>query len=336
MARPPRIQQAGAWYHVIARGIERRALFSRNRDYIHFLELVGRFSERYACNISAYVLMPNHFHLFVQTMEGNLSRAVQWLTTSYAAWFNTLYSRNGHLFQGRFKAVVVDPDEWAVNLTRYIHLNPVRVRPLGLDKTARATARQGLAPAPTEEVARQRVTLLRDFRWSSYPAYAGYELGQKWLQSDWILERCGRNPKDRRRWYREYCEAALRGGLKNPLPENVLQQLCLGGREFLKELLRKSGRSPARPRPGFEQIRVAIEKVRQETWATMVTRHGDSGRELALYLMRENGHSLRVAARAVGIKRAPTAGMAIKRFEGRLATDKTLRKAVEQVKESLR
>ena len=86
----------------------------------------------------------------------------------------------------------------------------------------------------------------------------------------------------------------------------------------------------------FEQIRVAIEKVRQETWATMASRHGDWGRDLALYLMRENGHSLRAAARSVGIKRAPTAGMAIKRFEARLATDNALRKAVEQVTESLR
>ena len=159
-----------------------------------------------------------------------------------------------------------------------------------------------------------------------------YERGPEWLQSDWILERCGRNAKERRRWYREYCEAAVRGGLKNPVPENVLEQLCLGGREFLKEVLRKSGRSPAGPRPGFEQIRVAIEKVRQETWDTMVIRHGDWSRDLELYLMRENGHSLRVAAKAVGIKRAPTAGMAIQRFEARLATDKTLRKAVEQVK----
>jgi Transposase and inactivated derivatives len=77
MARRPRIQRSEACYHVIARGIERRALFSGKRDYEHFLELLGRFCERYACNISAYVLMPNHFHLFVQTMEVNLSGAVQ-------------------------------------------------------------------------------------------------------------------------------------------------------------------------------------------------------------------------------------------------------------------
>ena len=151
MARRPRIQYAGAWYHVTARGIERRVIFRADWDRLHFLELLERLSRRFACNIVAYVLMENHFHLFLQTREANLSRAIQWVTTAYAAWFNLRYNRCGHLFQGRFKGVVVDPEEWAVSLSRYIHLNPVRIGRLGLNKTARAAARQGLSTRPEQE-----------------------------------------------------------------------------------------------------------------------------------------------------------------------------------------
>ena len=320
----------------MARGIEKQALFSGERDYQHFLELLERFCERYACHIAVYALMPNHFHLFVQTMEGNLSRAVQWLTTAYAAWFNTRNQRSGHLFQGRFKAVLVDPQEWALKLSRYIHLNPVRIKRLGLDKKARTAARLGLQAATTPEEVRQRVTVLREFRWSSYRAYAGYEGGPKWLQADWILQRSGKSRGERRRWYRQYCESAVRDGLPDPAPEAVLLQMCLGGRKFLNELLRKSGQPPSgKVRPGFEQVRAAIEKVRGESWDKLTARRGDWSRGLALYLMRENGHSLRSAAAAVGMKRAPTAGMAIIRLERRLTTDKALRKALERVRKAM-
>ena len=87
------------------------------------------------------------------------------------------------------------------------------------------------------------------------------------------------------------CASAVREGLKNPEPESVLQQMCLGGREFLDELMAKSGQRPVRQRAGFEEIRTAIERVREERWDTLVSRHGDWSRELALYWIRENGHA---------------------------------------------
>ena len=131
-------------------------------------------AERFACNVSAYALMSNHFHLFLQTLEPNLSRVMQWLMSAYSAWFNRRYDRAGHLFQGRFKAVVVDPANWAVSLTRYIHLNPARVGRLGLDKAARERARQGVNTKPPIGTGAPDLATLRAYRWSSYPAYAGY------------------------------------------------------------------------------------------------------------------------------------------------------------------
>jgi putative transposase len=221
MARPPRLQIAGAWHHIIARGIERSSVFKQDRDREHFLELLEVMAARFACNLSAYVLMENHFHLFLQTLEPNLSRAVQWLTISYGAWFNRRHERAGHLFQGRFKAVVVDPSDWAVRLTRYIHLNPVRIKRLGLDKSARQAARRGLSQPPEPEAVRQRIRTLREFRWSSYRAYAGYAKAPEWLKADWILRHGGRRSSQQRARYRDYCESAIREQADDPIEESI-------------------------------------------------------------------------------------------------------------------
>src|SRR6185369_1710301 len=117
----------------------------------------------------------------MQTSDANLSPAMQWLNGTYTSWFNLRHRRAGHLLQGRFKAVVVEPEEWALGLTRYIHLNPVRVQRLGLDKVAQRGRRQGIGQPASAEVIQARLELLGNFRWSSYRAYAGYEKAPAWL-----------------------------------------------------------------------------------------------------------------------------------------------------------
>ena len=138
MTRPLRIDVVGGWYHVTARGIERRSVFRNDRDNAHFLELLEEMRERYAVTVHAYVLMGNHYHLLIQTPEANASQALQWLNVSYSAWFNRRHGRCGPLFQGRFKSVLVDGNGgWALEASVYVHLNPVRVKRLGLDKGGR-------------------------------------------------------------------------------------------------------------------------------------------------------------------------------------------------------
>src|SRR5687768_10537462 len=122
MARSLRIIYPGAWYHVISRGIDRRSIFIDARDRYHFLDLLPRMRERFGVNLYAYVLMANHYHLLLQTTDPNLSQALQWLNVSYSVWFNRRHRRVGPLFQGRFKAMVVQPETWALPLSRYIHL----------------------------------------------------------------------------------------------------------------------------------------------------------------------------------------------------------------------
>ena len=110
MARAPRIQRPGARYHMTAHGSERRAIYRDESDRAHFLELLGELTERFGLRVHAYVLMDNHFHLLVETPEANLSRAMQWLNVSYSVWLNRRHDRVGRMFQGRFKAVLVEDE----------------------------------------------------------------------------------------------------------------------------------------------------------------------------------------------------------------------------------
>jgi len=118
------------------------------RDRRRWLELLGEAVSLFNLVVHGYVLMDNHYHLIVETREANLSRAMQWLQTSYSMGFNRRRGRVGPLFQGRFKAVVVDPAGWGLELSRYVHLNPVRTARQGLDKRARQADRLGARGRP--------------------------------------------------------------------------------------------------------------------------------------------------------------------------------------------
>jgi len=156
--------------------------------------------------------MDNHFHLLLELTEANLSRSLQWLKVSYSMWFNRRHSRSGHLFQGRFKSIRVERDTWALELSRYVHLNPVRVEELGMGKRERAARRAGLSAAPEAAQVRQRVQRLRAYGWSSYQAYAGLAPVPKWVECETVRSLGGGPKRERTRRYREYVETALREG----------------------------------------------------------------------------------------------------------------------------
>src|SRR5687768_10187557 len=151
MARPLRVIVENGWYHITARGNERQAIFRDDQDRKRFLAWIEESAETYHWRVHAYVLMPNHYHLLVETPRANLSLAMQWLHTAYSVWFNRRHHRVGHLFQGRFTSILVEPETWALALSSYLHLNPVRTRALGLDKSARARQRRGLDGPPTAQ-----------------------------------------------------------------------------------------------------------------------------------------------------------------------------------------
>jgi REP element-mobilizing transposase RayT len=328
MSRPLRIDRAGGWYHLTGRGNERRAVFRDDRDREHFCELLGELVARFRVRLHAYVLMENHYHLMVELTEPNLSRTGQWLNLSYSVWFNRRHGRSGHLFQGRFKSVVVDPEPWGLELSRYVHLNPVRVSRMGLGKADRQKQRAGATGAPDARVVRERVSRLRQYRWSSYRAYVGLGPRPEWLECEPVLSLAGGRQGERRRNYREYVELAVREGLERSPWEALRHQVVLGSEKFV-EKLRVHVRGKAREqrgvarlgsaRPRLEDVIANVEKVKGEAWAEFRDRYGDEGRDLVLYVgQRACGMKLGELAAAAGMSDYKAVSMAIRRYEGRL------------------
>src|SRR5437899_9529939 len=153
MARPLRIDVRNGWYHVTNRGNNRQIIYLDDRDRLHFLELFGEVVERYGVEVHGYVLMSNHYHVLIRTPDANLSAAVQWLNVAYSIWWNRRHGRSGHVFQGRFKAVLVEAGQWVLACSLYLHLNPVAVQGLGLSKAEKAMEGKGLAKPDRELLA---------------------------------------------------------------------------------------------------------------------------------------------------------------------------------------
>jgi putative transposase len=345
MARPLRIEIPGGRYHLTARGNERRDIFRDDRDRRHFLELLAQLPDRFGVALHAYVLMPNHFHLLLETPEANLSRTAQWLNVSYSVWFNRRHQRSGHLFQGRFGAVIIEDDAGFQEVGRYLHLNPARQKKLGLDKRGRAAGRLGLPTPPSAEVVAQRLEILRRWKWSSYPAYAGFCDAPPWLTREALGILCGgKSAKERQSALRSYTEQAVREGLPEAPWERLIGNVVLGTRAFA-ERLRKSLPVNKREQPdvrhlsasvSWERIVQAVESAKGESWQEFRDRHGDWGRDAALWLGRRTGRlSLRTLAEVMGGLDYTAAGAAVSRFTRRLAEDKELSKVIARIERQL-
>jgi REP element-mobilizing transposase RayT len=345
MARPLRIERPGGRYHVTARGNERKAIYRTDSDRAHFLELLAEATERFAIRLHAYVLMENHYHLLVETPEANLSRAMQWLNVSYSIWFNRRHHRAGHLLQGRFKAVIVEDDHGWQEVGRYVHLNPVRVAGLGLDKRQRAASKAGLTQGPKPQLVAQRLNLLREFPWSSYRAYAGYCSGVGWLWRQPLDRVCGgRSESERRAALREYTEAAVRQGVVERPWDRLVAGMVLGSEAFAR-FLRQKAKGNAReqpalgkllPRIDWQRIIAALEEARGESWEDFSHRHGDWGRDAALWLGRRHGrYRLGELGELAGGMDYAAVGQAVSRFGKRLAQGGSLPRQVAGIEKSI-
>ena len=334
MARALRIERAGGWYHLTARGNQRQPIYEDRRDYQHFCELLAEAVTRFRWRLHAYVLMKNHFHLLVETLDPNLSASMQWLGVSYTLWFNRRHERTGHLFQGRFKSIIVDPAAWSVALTYYLHLNPVRVSALGLGKTDRAAAATSGMAAPDPALVGKRLERLREFSWSSYRAYVGATARPQWLTCDTILEQMGRGTlASRQQRYRQETEQMLRQGLPPSPWEQLQAQVALGSEKFLRKVCGAIAGNPREQpsigqlvrRPAWDAVVTAVETIKGERWADFRDRYGDHGRDLALYLARQHCQlSLGELGTLAGGMDYVTVAMAVRRLAARLRQDKPL------------
>lgn len=216
MARPLRLEFPGALYHVTARGNERKPIFRDEQDRRRFLERLAQVARMHALVVHAYVLMRNHYHLLVETPAANLARAMRQLGGTYTQDFNRRHRRAGHLFQGRYKAILVDKDAYLLELSRYIHLNPVRV---------------GEVLRPWE------------FRWSSAAAVVGKAPVPAFLAVGTVLGHFGRRPAVARRRYAAFLMDGVEKGVAQPWAA-VEGQVLLGERRWVERMKRRLGKRP--------------------------------------------------------------------------------------------
>jgi putative transposase len=344
VARPVRCEFPGGWYHLTARGNERKDIFRDHRDREHFVDLLAELEGRFGLEVHAYVLLGNHYHLLVRMRrERGLSAGMQFLGVSYSVWFNRRHRRSGHLFQGRFKAVVVDFDAWGGALSRYIHLNPVRTKRHGLDKRARAADREGLGAVVPKEEADRRLARLREERWSSYPAYAGRSECPPWLHTAETLAKFGRGSRGVAQ-YRRYVEEAVRGGWLESPWQNLVGGFVLGGKDLLGKV-RKQAKADPREQPGWKEIKrqvglpeivAAVRRLRGQTRKDKSARHGDWGRPMVLMAARRlAGIDNRTLADWMGGRNDSAVTQAVKRLEARMHTDRKLAKFYASLQEEM-
>ena len=330
MARALRIDIRDGWYHITNRGIDRHRIFDDARDYGHFLELLGEMHERYSVRVHAYVLMDNHYHLLIQAPEANASQAMQWLNVSYSLWFNSRHNRVGPLFQGRFKSILIEGNgAWVLEACFYLHLNPIRIRTLGLDKRGRRVEGHGLH-SPSAEQVRARLERLRAYRWSSYRAYAGYCQKAEWLETGEILRRSGGRERLRKR-----IENYVTQGMNEDKIMALKAKLLLGSMAFVEAMKQRISKT-SKEQPDrkilechvtFNQIVSVVEREVGEKWNRFFDRHGDKARDMVLYLARKrSGLTLREIGEHAGGLEYKTVGKAIERFGRRIKTDGNLAK----------
>lgn len=236
MSRQLRIDFPGAIHHITSRGNESRNIYRDDRDRIRFVEILEEVVTLRKWVLHAWVLMSNHYHLLIETPEIGLSRGMKKLNETYAKWFNTRHRRVGHLFQGRFKNILVERESHLLELTRYIVLNPVRC---GAVKYA------------------------GDWKWSNYRATAGLAKAPHWLETDWTLAKFdswdrGQAREDYRRFVAE-----ARGSEYKPW-ESLIGQIYLGGEAFsemVQKIIDSQPRSRAYPRAQLEIVRPTLEHV---------------------------------------------------------------------------
>lgn len=242
MSRPLRIEYPGAVYHVTARGNAEAPVFTDPADGARFLELLGREvgQQRWLCH--GYCLLEDHFHLLIETPEPNLGRGMGRLTMTYAQWFNRRHGRHGHLFAGRYKAILVEKDAWLLPLCRHVVLNPVRL---------------------------SAVNRADQWRWSSYRPLAFGEAEPGWLHQGWVLAALGGGGEAARAAWRAYVE----DGIEAPSPWTALRAgHYLGGAAFLADMAaRLDGRS-------FDQVpRAATDPARPTADAVLAAVAGAAG-----------------------------------------------------------
>jgi len=305
LARQLRIEYPGALYHVTSRGNEKKDIFRSIKDRDKFLSYLSSAWERHGAVFHAYCLMSNHFHLMVETPLGNLSWIMKHINGSYTTYFNVKHKRAGHLLQGRYKAVLVQADAYAAELSRYIHLNPVRAK---------------------------MVSTPEEYRWSSCSRYLeGTE--PSWLSTGLVLGYFGTEDEDRRRNYRDYLYDAIGKESRDPLSDSVASTI-LGSDDFVRDIREKylDGKENDRELPALRDLSrgpgvAEIKALSEEAFPE----NERLARMAGIYLCwRYSGAKLKEIGALYGISESGV-NRACFRFENMMEGEKDLRERLQRL-----
>jgi len=315
MARPLRIEYPDAWYHVMNRGRRREQVFERKNDYELFVEILQEAVELFALRVSAFCLMPSHYHLLVQTPDANLSRCMRHLNGVYTQRYNSGHSLDGQLFRGRYKAILVPEDSYLLQLVRYIHRNPVRA---------------GM------------VDKAEHYDWSSHKGYLSSAKKWDWLHKHFILSMLDKESQQKETRYRTFMgededESFLRILSLKKMPS------IIGERQFVDRIKsrfferKRHIEVPESKRlaPDIARIKLAIcEYYGIDEGRLNYTRRAvfNEARAMGLYLSRHlRGESLKTVGQQFEIDNYSTVSTVIVRFKARIQSDRSLARRVDQI-----
>ena len=310
MARPLRIAYPGAFYHITSRGNEKKDVFKSKRDREKFLEYLESAVKRYDAVIHAYCLMGNHYHLLLETPSGNLSRIMAHINGAYTTYFNVKRERFGHLFQGRYRAILIEADEYAKELSRYIHLNPVRAK---------------------------IVNLPEEYEWSSYSSYIGNKKSPEWLRTDFILGYFGKQLSEAQKNYKYFAVKLIDKQYESPL-KDVVSSTLLGTQEFIGFIKDKylSGQKDDKDLPALKTLKreIAIDNISEEV-DKLVKEDKKLSRNIKIYLsQRLTGKRLDDIGAHFEIGGSGVCQVS-RRIAEQLKKDKALVKTVKKIEDKL-
>lgn len=315
MSRPLRIQYPGAWYHVMNRGRRSESIFSDKYDYSAFIELLIEISEMWRVNVAAYCLMPNHYHILLQTPEGNISRCMRHLNSVYTQRYNRMHGCDGQLFRGRYQSILVSDDTYLLQLVRYIHKNPIKA---GLVKDA------------------------KDYRWSSYKGYLSDANKWQWLYKNFILSMIAPQNKGRLKPFIEYMQENDSTDVEKLFSLKKLPSI-FGPESFVTKIkesyyFKKKDYEIPESKKLAPTAAMVIEAVCDHYKVSfsdlLISKRGyfNKPRNVGIYLLRQNrGENLYSIGAMFDIRAYSTVSSIIRRVARLKKHDRKIRKQIEQI-----
>jgi len=311
MTRQIRIEYENAFYHVMCRGNTRSRIFCESEDKIKFLDYLQKAHEKYKIVIHAYCLMNNHYHLLIQTPSGNLSRAMHSINTGYTNYYNHAHNRTGHLFSGRYKAILVDKDNYALKLSSYIHLNPVKA---------------GLVSKASE------------YEWSSCRYYLSSGVKPEYLRTDFILDFLKNGKESEIKEYERYLKENLNSD--EDLKDQIIAGCVLGKKEFidwLKERARERKWIKSET-PAIKELydsKELISRIKKEV-SKLNEVNDIIKRKLTIYLLRKHTNlTLKEISFMYGDISNYGISKIVRRFKQKILEDRFLKRLVNKVEKRL-